>query len=35
MAEHDRVHGVEIAELVREVRDGIVPRGERPVSAVA
>jgi DinB family protein len=35
MAEHDRVHGVEIAELVRELRDGIVTRGERSVSAVA
>ncbi|HSD72121.1 MAG TPA: DinB family protein [Thermoanaerobaculia bacterium] len=35
MAEHDRVHGVEIAELVRELRDGSAPGRERPVSAVA
>ncbi len=35
MAEHDRVHESEIAELVRELRDGIAPSGERPVSAVA
>jgi hypothetical protein len=35
MAEHDRAHGIEIAELVRELRDGVVPRNARPVSAVA
>lgn len=35
MAEHDRSHGIEIAELVREVRDGVVRRGESPRSAVA
>ena len=35
MAEHDRAHGVEIAELVREVRDGIRSNRERPISAVA
>jgi len=37
MTEHDRVHGVEIAELVREIRDRFVPpaTSPRPVSAVA
>jgi DinB family protein len=37
MTEHDRVHGSEIAELVREIRDRIVPPApmERRVSAVA
>ena len=35
MAEHDRAHGIEIAELVREIRDGFVPRSAPPVSAVA
>lgn len=35
MAEHDRAHGLEIAELVREIRDGVAPRGDRPISAVA
>lgn len=37
MAEHDRIHGVEIAELVREIRDRIVPPAplDRRVSAVA
>jgi DinB superfamily len=35
MAEHDRAHGIEIAELVREIRDGIVSANARPVSAVA
>jgi crotonobetainyl-CoA:carnitine CoA-transferase CaiB-like acyl-CoA transferase len=37
MTEHDRVHGVEIAELVREIRDRFVPpaTAPRPVSAVA
>jgi hypothetical protein len=35
MAEHDRAHGIEIAELVRELRDGVIPRNARPVSAVA
>ena len=37
MAEHDRIHGVEIAELVREIRDRIVPPAQaaRQVSAVA
>ena len=35
MAEHDRVHGIEIAELVREIRDGVVPQEAPPASAVA
>ncbi|HEU5249063.1 MAG TPA: DinB family protein [Thermoanaerobaculia bacterium] len=35
MAEHDRAHGLEVAELVREIRDGVAPRGEPPISAVA
>jgi len=37
MTERDRVHGVEIAELVREIRDRFVPpaTSPRPVSAVA
>ena len=37
MTEHDRMHGVEIADLVREIRDRIVPPAamERRVSAVA
>jgi hypothetical protein len=35
MAEHDRVHETEIALLVRELRDGVAPEGDRPVSAVA
>ena len=37
MTEHDRVHGVEIADLVREIRDRIVPPAQiaRQVSAVA
>ncbi len=37
MAEHDRIHGVEIAELVREIRGRIVPPAplDRRVSAVA
>jgi hypothetical protein len=37
MTEHDRVHGLEIAELVREIRDRFVPRATSPrqVSAVA
>jgi crotonobetainyl-CoA:carnitine CoA-transferase CaiB-like acyl-CoA transferase len=37
MSEHDRVHGVEIADLVREIRDRIVPAAQiaRQVSAVA
>lgn len=35
MAEHDRAHGAELAELVRELREGSAPRLERPVSAVA
>lgn len=35
MAEHDRAHGVEIAELFRELRDGLVPRHAPRVSAVA
>jgi crotonobetainyl-CoA:carnitine CoA-transferase CaiB-like acyl-CoA transferase len=37
MTEHDRVHGLEIAELVREIRDRFVPpvTSPRPVSAVA
>jgi hypothetical protein len=37
MAEHDRIHGVEIAELVREIRDQIVPPPpqHRQISAVA
>jgi crotonobetainyl-CoA:carnitine CoA-transferase CaiB-like acyl-CoA transferase len=37
MTEHDRVHGVEITDLVREIRDRIVPPAplERQVSAVA
>lgn len=35
MAEHDREHGIEIAELVRELRDGSAPGRQRPVSAVA
>lgn len=35
MAEHDREHGIEIAELVRELRDGSAPERHRPVSAVA
>jgi uncharacterized damage-inducible protein DinB len=37
MTEHDRAHGVEIAELVRELRDRIVPPASRPpqVSAFA
>ena len=30
MTEHDRAHGVEIAELVRELRDSIVPPTTRP-----
>ncbi|HEY6064976.1 MAG TPA: DinB family protein [Thermoanaerobaculia bacterium] len=35
MAEHDRAHGIEIAELVREVRDGVVASSAPLVSAVA
>jgi hypothetical protein len=37
MTEHDRIHGVEIADLVREIRDRIVPPApmEQRVSAVA
>jgi len=37
MTEHDRAHGVEIAELVAELRDRIVPPPSRPprVSAFA
>lgn len=37
MTEHDRLHGVEIADLVREIRDRIVPPAQqhRQVSAVA
>lgn len=35
MADHDRAHGLEIAELVREIRDGFRQRGERPISEVA
>ena len=37
MTEHDRIHGVEIADLIREIRDRIVPPAqlERRVSAVA
>ena len=37
MTEHDRAHGVEIAELVAELRDRIVPPASRPpqVSAFA
>ncbi len=35
MAEHDRAHGLEVAELVRVIRDGVAPRGEPPISAVA
>jgi len=37
MTEHDRAHGVEVAELVSELRDRIVPPASRPpqVSAFA
>lgn len=35
MAEHDREHGIEIAELVRELRDGSAPERHPRVSAVA
>jgi hypothetical protein len=37
MTEHDRIHGVEIADLVREIRDRIVPPAAHhgQVSAVA
>jgi DinB superfamily len=35
MAEHDRAHGIEIAELVREIRDGIVSQDAPAASAVA
>jgi hypothetical protein len=37
MAEHDRIHETEIADLVRELRDRVPPppTGERPVSALA
>ena len=37
MAEHDRAHGLEIADLVRELRDRILPPVTRPpqVSAMA
>jgi hypothetical protein len=35
MAEHDRAHGLEVAGLVREIRDGVAPRGVPPISAVA
>jgi hypothetical protein len=37
MTEHDRTHGVEIADLVREIRDRIVPPAplERQLSAFA
>jgi len=37
MTEHDRMHGVEIADLVREIRDRIVPPAplERQLSAFA
>lgn len=35
MAEHDRSHEAEIAELVRELREGVAPSGSARVSAVA
>jgi hypothetical protein len=35
MAEHDRAHGEEIAALLREIRDGVVPGHAPRVSAVA
>jgi len=35
MTEHDRAHGVEIAELVAELRDRIVPPASRPPRASA
>lgn len=35
MVEHDRSHDAEIADLLRELRDGVAPSGSARVSAVA
>lgn len=35
MVDHDRSHDAEIADLLRELRDGVAPSGSARVSAVA